>query len=44
MRPTTRRGLIRFGVRVALQLCVLALVGLRMWDRYNLGMQLELRN
>jgi hypothetical protein len=27
----TRRELIRFGVWVALGLCVLALVGLRMW-------------
>jgi hypothetical protein len=30
----TRRELIRFGVWVALGLCVLALVGLQMWDRY----------
>jgi hypothetical protein len=30
----TRRELIRFEVWVALGLCVLALVGLRMWDRY----------
>jgi hypothetical protein len=30
----TRRELIHFGVWVALGLCVLALVGLRMWDRY----------
>jgi len=30
----TRRELIRFGVWVALGLCVLALVGLRMWQRY----------
>ena len=30
----TRRELIRFGVWVAPGLCVLALVGLRMWQRY----------
>jgi hypothetical protein len=30
----TRRELIHFGVWVALGLCVPALVGLRMWDRY----------
>jgi len=29
-----RRELIHFGVWIALGLCVLALVGLRMWDRY----------
>jgi hypothetical protein len=31
----TRRELIRFGVWVALGLCMLALVGRRMWDRYS---------
>jgi hypothetical protein len=30
----SRRELIRFGVWVALGLCVLAMVGMRMWDRY----------
>jgi hypothetical protein len=30
----TRHDLIRFGVWVAPGLCVLAFVGLRMWDRY----------
>jgi hypothetical protein len=30
----TRRELIRFGVWVALGLCVLAMVGLEMWWRY----------
>jgi hypothetical protein len=30
----TRRELIHFVVCVALGLCVLAVVGLRMWDRY----------
>ena len=30
----TQCELIRFGVWVALGLCVVALVGLRMWDRY----------
>jgi hypothetical protein len=30
----TRRELVRFGVWVALGLCVLALIGLRMWTRW----------
>jgi hypothetical protein len=30
----TRRELIRFGVWVALGLCVLALIGPRMWTRW----------
>jgi hypothetical protein len=30
----TRRELIRFGVWVALGLCVLAMIGLRMWTRW----------
>ena len=32
----TRRELIRFGVWVALGLCVAALIGLRMWTRWVL--------
>jgi hypothetical protein len=30
----TRRELVHFGVWVALGLCVLALIGLRMWTRW----------
>jgi hypothetical protein len=30
----TRRELIRFGVWVALGLCVLAMIGLRVWTRW----------